>query len=60
MSNVGYINLNKVFAPHVMPMAKEVIVVPRRLLARTARPHQWQVTRRSHIVDKELKEGGRP
>ena len=39
MSNVGYINLNKVFAPHVMPMAKEVIVAPRRLLARTARPH---------------------
>ena len=36
--SVGYKNLNKVFAPCVIPMAKGAIIVPRRSHTRTVRP----------------------
>ena len=51
---VGYRNLNKVIAPHVIPMAERAIIVPKRSHPRTVRPRQWHVTRRGHTVEKEL------
>ena len=55
---VGYKNLNKVFAPRVIPIADEAIIVLRRSHAQTLRPRQWHVTRGGHTVKKELREGG--
>ena len=50
--------LNKVIAPHVIPMAKGTIIVPRRSHPRTVRPRQWHVTKGCHTVEKELRRRG--
>ena len=39
-----YKNLNKVFAPRVIPMAEKTIIAPRRSHAQTIRPRQWHIT----------------
>ena len=54
----GYKNLNKVFAPRVIPMAKGAIIMLRRSYSRTVRPHQWHVTRGGHTIEKEFQGGG--
>jgi len=41
---VGYKNLNKVFAPRVIPMAKGAIIALRRSHTQTVKPRQWHVT----------------
>ena len=51
---MGYKNLNKVFAPRVIPMAEGAIIVLKRSHPRTIRSRQWHVTRGGHIVKKEL------
>ena len=53
-----YKNLNKVFAPRVIPMAKGAIIMLRRSYSRTVRPHQWHVTRGGHTIEKEFQGGG--
>ena len=52
---VGYRNLNKVIAPRVIPMAKRVIIVPRRTHPWTIRPRQWHITKGDHTIEKEFR-----
>ena len=54
---MGYKNLNKAFAPRVIPMAEEAIIVLRRSNAWIIRPRQWHVTRGNHTVEKEIRGG---
>ena len=58
MTSVGYKNLNKVFAPCVIPMAEEFIIALRRSHAWTIGPRQWHVTREGHTIKKEFRGGG--
>ena len=55
---MGQKNLNKIPVPHVVSMAEELVIVPRRPHARTVRPRQWHVTRGGHTIEKELQGGG--
>ena len=55
---MGYKNLNKVFAPRVIPMAKGAIIIPRRSHAQTVRPRQWHITRGGHTIENEFQGGG--
>ena len=55
---VGYKNLNKVFVPHVIPMAEGAIIIPRRSHAQTVRPRQWHITRGGHTIENEFQGGG--
>ena len=54
---VGYKNLNKVFAPRVIPMDKQAIIMLRSH-ARTVKPRQSHVTNGGHSIEKELRGGG--
>ena len=54
---VGYKNFNKALAPSVISMAEESIAKPRRLHARTVRPHQWHITRGGPTVEKKFRRG---
>ena len=55
---MGHKNLNKIPVPHVVSMAEELVIVPRRPYARTVRPRQWHVTRGGHTIEKELQGEG--
>ena len=57
---VGHKNLNKVPVPHVISMAEEPIIVPRRPHAQTVWPRQWHVIRGGHTIEKELQRRGWP
>ena len=54
MTSVGYKNLNKVFAPCVIPIAEEAIIALRGSHAWIIRPRQYHVTKGGHIVEKEF------
>ena len=57
---VGYKNLNKALAPHVISMADESIAKPRRPHACTVRPHQWHIAIGGPTVEKKLRRGVNP
>ena len=57
---VGHKNLGKVPMPHVVSMAEEPIIVPRRPHTRTVRPCQWHITRGGPVVEKSFGEGASP
>ena len=58
--DVGYKNLNKAPAPHVISMTEESIARPRRPHARTVRSHQWHIARGGPIAEKKLRRGVSP
>ena len=58
MAIVGYMNLNKVITPRVIPKAEVVNAVPRRSHPQTVRPRQWHVAKGGPTVEKELWKGG--
>ena len=57
---VGHKNLGKVPMPHVVSMAEEPIIVPRRPHTRTVRPCQWHITRGGPAVEKSFGEEASP
>ena len=54
---VGHKNSNKAPVPHVVSIAEEPIIVPRRPHARTIRPRQWHIARGGPTIEKKLWRG---
>ena len=57
---MGYKNLNKAPAPHVISIAEESIAKSRRPHACTVRPRQWHIARGGPITEKKLRRGVSP
>ena len=55
---MGHKDSDKVPVPHVIPMAKKSIILPRRPHAWTVRPRQWHIARGDPAVEKKFQRGG--
>ena len=55
---MGHKNLGKVPMPRVVAMAKEPIIVSRRLHVQTVRPRQWHIAKGGPTMEKRFRKGG--
>ena len=55
---MGHKNLDRILVPHVVSMAEEPIIVPRRPHTWTIRPCQWHIARGGPTIEEKLQKGG--